>query len=343
MLTRSYGMCYLGAWLDACALWRMYYPHQNFPGSSFFCFASRPDWNRIASADVVVVQRCCTKPQYDFIHTCQVLGQRVIYDIDDDVWNLPEYNPAHAQLNQMRSGFNACMQLVDLITVSTKTLAKEVKRNVRHMVNTKTKKEIPIIVCENRIDERLYAPSLKSAQLTVGWSGSSSHVGDLPLTVPALLAAVTEHPEVQIEFRGCDASPELKKLPNFRHKLWTPVAEFSARMPVWGWHIAMAPLTDHKFNASKSCIKMMEAAYCRIPCLASWVKPYDDFTSHDPELRWLLCAGPSAWEPKLRELINDEGRRTDLGERMYRVMHEHYSFNRVHEGWETAFETVRAL
>lgn len=297
----------------------------------------------IAGCDVVVVQRCCTQPQFQFIATCRQLGAKIIYDLDDDVWDLPEYNPAHAILTKMKDGFINCIQLTDLVTTSTKTLAKRIRKNVKNMRNMVTGKEIPIVVCENWIDERLYATPMKRPQFIVGWSGSSSHAGDLALVTDALLTAVTERPDIQIEFRGCEPDESLRKIRNFYHRPWCAVAEFSARMPVWGWSIGLAPVTDHPFNDAKSSIKLMESAYCRIPCLASWVKPYDDFTSHDPELRWLLCARPSAWKTKLRELIHDDARRDDLGTRAYNVLHEHYSFSREHPGWAEAIRKVREL
>ena len=243
----------------------------------------------------------------------------------------------------MRQGFIDCIRFTDLVTTSTKTLKKRIRSNVKNMVNIATGKEIPIVVTENWMDERLYATPVKRPQFIIGWSGSSSHVGDLLMVSDALRSVAEERPDAFIEFRGCEPDETLRSMRNFYHKPWTAVAEFSARMPVWGWSIALAPLTDHPFNDSKSCIKMVEAAYCRIPCLASWQKPYDDFTSHDPELRWLLCAGPSAWKPKLRELLNDDARREDLGQRMYNVMHEHYSFAQQHPGWTEAFQRVRNL
>jgi hypothetical protein len=343
LLTRNHSICFLGAWLDGCALWRMYYPHQNLAGSGFYCFANRPNFDVIAGSDIVVVQRCCTKTQFDFIGTCRALGAKIVYDLDDDVWDLPESNPAHGPLTAMRNGFISCIQITDLVTTSTKTLKKIVRSRVKRMTNRATGKEIPIVVAENWLDQRLYASPRKKAKFIVGWSGSSSHVEDLMLVSDALQSVATENPDAEIEFRGCEPAAELKKMHNFFHRPWCAVAEFSARMPVWGWSIALAPLTDHPFNASKSGIKMYEAAYNRIPCLASWVKPYDDFVSHDPELRWLLCAGPSAWKPKLRELLNDADRRNDLGERMYNVLTEHYTFNRPHPGWAEAFERVRNL
>ena len=100
MLERNNSVCFLGAWLDACSLWRFYYPHQNIPGSSFYFFANQPNFDVIAGCDVLVVQRCCSLPQFNFINTCRALGSRIIYDPDDDVWDLPEYNPAHKPLQR---------------------------------------------------------------------------------------------------------------------------------------------------------------------------------------------------------------------------------------------------
>ncbi len=144
------------------------------------------------------------------------------------------------------------------------------------------------------------------------------------------------------EFRGCVLAEDsrIAKVPGFRHVLWTQVAEYAARMPIWGWSIALAPVQDVPFNDSKSAIKMCEAGYCGIPCLASWVKPYDEFTSKDSELRWLLCTTPSAFERKLRILIHEPERREELGRRMRAVVDAHYSYNRPHEGWEKALELV---
>src|ERR1017187_10409051 len=127
-------------------LWRMYYPHQNLPGSSFYCFANQPNFDVIAGCDIVVVQRCCSEAQYRFIHTCKALGAKIIYDLDDDVWDLPESNPAHIPLTRMREGFVQCIQLTDLVTVSTRVLAKRVKTNLRDLRSRATGKPIPIVV-----------------------------------------------------------------------------------------------------------------------------------------------------------------------------------------------------
>lgn len=340
MLRRDNAVVFLGAWLDACSLWRLYMPHLSMPGSTFFCFIQKPDFSVIAGNDVCVVQRCCTMPQFEFLKTVAALDMRIIYDLDDNVWEIPETNPAHAMLSQHRDGFNACIRMVDVVSVSTKSLAQAVRKHVKQMTNARTGREIPIVVAENRIESRMFVPACKpSSKVVVGWAGSTSHIGDLPLIEAALLSAATDNPNIGIEFRGLDvvADSPLKQLPNYSFKYWTPVAEFGCRMPLWGWSVALAPVTAHVFNEAKSCIKMLEAAWCKIPCLASWVRPYDEFCSRDRDLRWLLCPAPSAWDRKLRDLVNDEAMRDYYGQKMHEVMLKYYSLDRPHEGWGEVF------
>lgn len=343
MLERKNSVVFIAPWIDACSLWRLYMPHLAMPGSSFFCFAQRPDFSVITPADVCVVQRCCTAQQLEFLRMMPVLGIQVIYDLDDNVWDVPKYNPAHEVLMRNREGFNACIRMVDVVTVSTKTLAKVVRKHVKFMVNARTGREIPIVVCENRIEERMFVAPVKNEKVIVGWAGSSSHIGDLDVVEEAIISCASEFPDVRFEFRGCEPpeASKLRKLSAFQHRLWTPVPEFGARMPLWGWSVALAPVTDHEFNASKSCIKMVEAAYCGIPCLASAVRPYEEFCGRDKELGWLLCTVPGTWKRKLRELLNDKARREELGRRMYDVMKQHYCYDKPHEGWDAAITMAR--
>lgn len=344
MLKRKNAVVFIAAWNDACALWRLYMPHLAMPGSSFFCFgSSMPDLGLVLGNDTLVVQRCCSQAQLEFILTASKMGMKVIYDLDDDVWDLPEYNPAHGPLKQARQGFSTCIRFVDAVTVSTRTLRKAVIKNVKEMKNARTGQEIPVIVVENKMLLPMFVEPVKPERPTIGWAGSSSHIGDLPLVEDAILSVCAERPETKVQFRGCapDEKSALRKLKNFEFKMWTPVAEFASRMPRWGWSIALAPVTDHPFNSSKSCIKVLEAAYCGIPCLASWVRPYEEFAAHDPELQWLLCAGASNFKKKLRELVFDDARREELGRRSREALLKHYSLDLYgHPDWQRILESI---
>lgn len=341
-MKRQNSVVFIAAYTDACALWRLYMPHIAMPESGFFYFEQKPDWTKIAGYDRVVVQRCCTNAQYEFLRVCQALGMKIIYDLDDNVWEIPKYNPAYGAFNAYRLGFNACIRMVDVVTVSTRVLGQAVRKHVGHrqMFNLVTGKPIPIVVAENRIEERLFVRPAQPDPLLVGWAGSSSHIGDLDLVEDAIEQCAAEFPAMQFEFRGCVLAEDsrIRNVPGFRHKLWTPVAEYAARMPIWKWSVALAPVHDLPFNASKSAIKMVEAGYCGIPCLASHVQPYADFCAKDRELRWLLCVTAGQFTRKLRELLNEPERRAELGARMRAVVDAHYSYNRPHEGWTEALE-----
>lgn len=316
----------------------------NLPGSSLFCFPEKPNFDLISSHDTVVVQRCCLKHQFEALRIFQQLEMKIVFDLDDDVWDIPPMNPAAGILGQLREGFAACIQMVDVVTVSTKTLAKIVQKRVPNLVNLHKRKEIPIIVVENKIDPKLFAkPIIPSEQIVVGWAGSSSHLEDLLLIAPVIEKLAHDYPRVIFEFRGQQPPDSLASLPNVRHIGWAPVAEFAARMPLWGWSIAMAPVTDHPFNHSKSPIKMVEAAYCGIPCVASWVTPYQDFTHWDKRLQWLLAPNQASWEIRLRGLIEDEALRLDLGARAQAVALAQYSWETPHEGWKQVASILNAL
>src|SRR5579872_122382 len=209
MLERKNAIVFLAPSIDAVALWRLYMPHLAFPGSSFASFSNTPDFSKIVGNDIVVVQRCCLQSQFDFIRMASSVGMKIIYDLDDNIWDLPDYNPAQAMLNAARNGFNVCMRMVDLITVSTKTLEKVVRKNVKTMINARTGQDIPIVVAENRLYRPMFTEARRLPRLTVGWAGSSSHIGDLPLVERALLTAAAEHPDdLDIEFRGCVLKPD---------------------------------------------------------------------------------------------------------------------------------------
>ena len=316
-------------------------PYAEMEGTSFFAF-TQPIFQLILDKDIAVVQRCYSQAQYNFIRACRNAGMKVIMDLDDDMWHIPPHNPAYEMLGKCKQGFAACMQIVDVITVSTKPLARIVQSIIK-----KTPK--PVIIAENRISTRLFARPRKKNEITVGWGGSLSHqgfsgqrgTGDLGLVEEAIADIAAEEPDVIFEFRGAVPDPTVFRTQNVHHHAGVPVAEYAARMPVWGWHIALAPLTADEFNQSKSCIKMVEAGYCGIPCLASSVEPYDRFASFDAELRWLLCHRPADWAQKLRILIHEPERREELGQRMHRVTMQHFSMSKEHEGWQAAFAAAR--
>jgi len=319
----------------------MYMPYTDLANTSFFAFTV-PKFQLIVDKDVAVVQRCYTQGQFDFIRSCRHAGMRIIMDLDDDVWHIPPHNPAFDVLSKCKQGFVECMKIVDAVTVSTKRLARVVASSMK-------KHPVPIIVVENRINKKLFAAPKKHPQLTVGWGGSLSHqgfkgqkgTGDLGIIEGVITKLAAECPDTRFEFAGAMPDQSVFATPNVFQRAGVPIAEYGARMPVWGWHISLAPLTADEFNESKSSIKMVEAGYCGIPCLATHSEPYQRFVGFDSELRWLLCRTEEQWIEKLRTLIHEPAMREELGRRMRTVTDKHFSFDKRHEGWDKAFAAAQ--
>src|ERR1700688_3005870 len=101
-------------------------PYIAVPNSAFFLFMQQPKYELLAGFDTIVIQRACLEQQMTFIKICRQLGLRIIYDLDDDIWDIEKTNPAYGVLKKVQDGFAACIVMSDVVTVSTKHLQRVV-------------------------------------------------------------------------------------------------------------------------------------------------------------------------------------------------------------------------
>lgn len=330
---------FLPAGLDACALYRMYMPHLRIPDSMFLLRLDRLDVREIRDYEVIVVQRQATIQNLNAMQLLRKIGKKVIYDLDDNMWSVPAANPGAKIINQMRQGFEVCARESHLITVSTRGLKAAVQYALPDL-----KQEI--LVTPNGVDLDWLQPSCldkNDGLVVVGWGGSNTHSEDVREAWSVLPGLVEKHQHLWLEFIGEEPPKGLERHPRVRLKNWVPVAEYMNRLPGWGWDISLGPLVENKFNRSKSCIKMLEAAAMKIPCLASNVQPYAEFCAlGGKELEWLLCDNRRQWETKLEKLIVDVDYRKYMGQLMYENAKKHFSMEVLKENWKYAIRKAAA-
>ena len=343
MSIETYGksIAFLAGGVDACALWRAWTPYINMPNSGFYYQFKAED---VLTHDYVMVQRLGLQNNLTAMKGLRSVDMKIIYDLDDFLWDVPDWNPHVELLRQVAHGYSVCLKHSDVATVSTYPLKKAILKHHKHdLINVLTGKEIEIVVCPNKIDTRIVAPYQERDELIVGWAGSNTHEKDFDIIMPALQRLIVEFPQVVFEFAGW--MPEvLKQHSNTRFRYWTPVSEFFTRYPRWGWSIMLAPLYSHPFNNCKSANKMSEAAAIGVPCLASNETPYIDWCrTGDADLNWLLCHGTETWYTKLKTLIVDEQRRKTLGQLCKQNVDENHSWKGEHKGWDRVFEILETL
>jgi len=251
---------------------------------------------RFALGDVATATRVSTH--------ARAIGARLIYDLDDDLINLPRSHPDAAVLRPLAKVVRYMLDIADVVWVSTS-----------HLANSLASLRPDARVMENRLDERLwaYAPhALPSRQnpIRILAMGTATHDRDFALIVPALTRLKREYQDrLVIEVLGMTSQsslPEgvsrigaptsaLRSYPSFVQ--WLTTAQPS-------WHIGLAPLLDTNFNASKSAIKAMDYSALGLAVLASDTSVYRGSLA-DGTTGCLVPNTPADWYDALDRMVRD--------------------------------------
>lgn len=204
---------------------------------------------------------------------------RLIYELDDDLFNVPASNPVHSHFakRETREVILACMSRADVITTSTAQLAGQVERELWSYGATVKRIEIipnalPHIAYRHEPKETL--PGLETV---IGWAGSSTHEEDFDEVVQHLGRLlrrnedVTFHVICQRLFTSIAHSVPRDQL---LHTPWVrPMETYYAALD--SFDVGIIPLRPSVFNRSKSDLKFLEYAARRIPVIASNCGPYE--------------------------------------------------------------------
>lgn len=324
----------------------MFVPHLHTPDSIFSYSHKAMNFEEINKCRVAVVQRLCTLENLKAIDMMKSRGLKLVYDLDDNMWRIPQSNPAYDMSKKLRMGFAHCALQCDVLTVSTYPLKLAAKEElVRY---NKGRRKMPNIeVVENCIDFDWFKPlpiRLRSEEtVTVGWAGTNSHVGDVAKVFQLLPQALDRFPKMRLEIVGLPATSALASHPRFKQRNFVPVSEYPARWASWQWDMSLAPLEDNTFNRSKSNIKMLEAGAMGIPCLVSPSVAYRDFITNSGDTgrtellrRHVLCEGPADWTRNLAALVQDAPLREAVGASMMAAARR-FDIKKGIEKWASIF------
>ena len=250
------------------------------------------------------------------IDHCRSTGIRLIYDLDDDLLEVPSTHPEAARLAALAPAVARMLAGADRVTVSTAALARRIGR-VR----------ADVVVLENALDERLWGDPWagrlrRGGVVRVLYMGTATHGADFAMVAPALERLHRAFPgQIAFDMIGVTATGDL---PVWVNRVSPPVAAASYPGFVnWivqqgAWDIGIAPLRRDRFNDAKSAIKAMEYAALGLPVIASAVPAYRGSVAdglggmlvgntetewfgalsrlvRDPVLRARLAAGGRAW------------------------------------------------
>ena len=231
----------------------------------------------------VVFQRSASQQQYEIIKYMkqQFPSVPIIYEIDDNIIDIPEWNFAAKFFNDNAAIIKNILRTVDGISTSTHFLKKEF---------LKYNKNIKVV--ENHLPQYLWGKvvcQVKETQKSrILYAGSANHFaqhgvgGDFS---KELIDFVIKTSDVyQWVFVG-GIPIELKNNNNIEYYDWVPVISFPSFIKSLECDIMLAPLEINNFNKSKSNIKALESVACGIPLISTRIEPYKNLSmvSDTPE------------------------------------------------------------
>ncbi|HDK42238.1 MAG TPA: glycosyltransferase [Candidatus Moranbacteria bacterium] len=272
---------------------------------------------RIGGSDVIVFQLQTDAMIAEIIPVCKEAGIPVVMDMDDDLLNVPEWNPSYFDLGRKFSNafisndgrkmnvknnieklktIRQILRDVSLITVTGKGL-----RNAYSRYNK-------VKILPNSVDPKKIKPSKRSGMFSkkvrIFWQGSQTHLADLG-NIKGVVQRVTEQfPEVQWMIWGSMYKnfATFMGIPEDRveTKETVPFADYYKQLRKIKMDIGICPLIQHSYNECKSNIKWLEYSLCGIPTVATDIITYEAIRHEETGF---LAKNNEEWFYYLAELI----------------------------------------
>jgi GT2 family glycosyltransferase/glycosyltransferase involved in cell wall biosynthesis len=266
-------------------------------------------------ADMIVTQRhavASLAAAEALVAHANRIGAELIYDLDDDLLNIPPEHPEADELTSQAAVVEYLVRHADRVRTSTQPLATELASLARR-----------VQVAGNALDERIWLQSCRQpvdryGPVRILCMGTMTHDADFTLLLPALEQIHAQFgDQIQFDLIGFVAGTDL---PGWIRRL-APTPHATRSYPGfvhwlrWAgpWDIGLAPLADTPFNACKSPIKTLDYAALGLATLASDVPAYRGSIADGPGGS-LVPNTTDAWYQALSRLIRDAAWRRGLAE-----------------------------
>jgi hypothetical protein len=318
--------------------------------------------NLLTWPDVVVFGRSYAS-QYDPVKLMRQYkdrGKRVVYDMDDDFWNVSDDNPSVLVSNAHKDQYEGMIQEADIVISPSPVLLNKFKKHFK-------KKEA--YLCPNGVDFDTYKerPHAHEDTLIVGYMGAASHWKDLQIIAEVVVELQRKHDflftiygltgeplesaiytyskilahKFQPEKRAYHESALdfYKKMEGARmwHVPFMPPELHPKTLSMCDFDIGLAPLADNEFNRGKSNIKFYEYAAVGTVTLASDVVPYNT------EVKQLAKNTEKDWKEKLERLIIDREYRAKVLAQQQEWVKKNRSLDAIGLDWELALQKKSGL
>lgn len=303
----------------------------------------------IKASDVVVLGRASSQNILDMIVTMNQWGKKVVFDLDDNLFEVSVLSPHYKDFGTMAvdfegedgskssvwkqgvNGFDAkvnrnrraffmdIVRVADCISVTTPPLEMAYRRfndNVR--------------ILPNSIDFNIWGtPPLRwgKEEVRLLYTGATNHQEDWTFVAPVLAQLQKKYPQLKIvlvgpDWKYIDAGIDYSRV---EHHGWIDFEAYPYLLKSLCCDIGIAPISKITFNDSRSSLKWLEYSALSMATVATQYGPY----RRDVEdgRTGLLVRERDEWAQALSRLIEDKAYRKQLGMDAYAHCKRHYDLN----------------
>ncbi len=271
----------------------------------------------------------------NFINKAKYFNKTVFFDIDDlvidykyvkDIRHLKSFS--QAEMDAYMDGVNRTrltLSMCDYAITTTGRLAAELQPYVKEVFINRNVASEKMVELSYTAIENLPSPVNKGRVILGYFSGSITHNEDFDLILQPIVTMMGKYENVYLKIVGFLDVPE--PLEKYKDRIIAEKFTKWERLPelIRSVDINLAPLVDTVFNEAKSENKWMEAAFVKVPTIASNVGAFKEVMNHLET--GVLCNNEEEWEKHLSELIEKESLRKSLAEN---------AFKAVSQKWMTA-------
>lgn len=289
------------------------------------------DLDKISEYDVISIYRCS---DIDIVKKISDIarknGQKLLYDIDDFIFDFDKI--AHLEFLEgeeykdfatYSKKICACMELCDILTTSTTTLAEEIRNRfpMKQVIECRNSACMEMqLLSEMSVDNN---DKHNSDRVVLGYfSGSHTHDNDWKMIENVVYNVIKINSHVELMLVGAlQIGPRLSECKE--RVMQVPFVDWQ-KLPklLRSIDINLMPLENSLFHWCKSENKWMEAGLVGIPTVASRNPELERVMTDRKDV--LFCNSESDWEKNLIEMVNDIQLRYMIGNNAKARVYEKY-------------------
>lgn len=225
----------------------------------------------------VILNRQCTTEQILCVKEIKKLGKKIIYSLDDNLFEIPTYNKAFTYYDEEKqTNALAMILMADLVLVQSEHFKS-------FLINTFDITSDTIKVIENRIPKFIWnfnkTINLSETKPKILYTGSGSYLEDSKFLCPIIEQTSDDYTWIILGMGNKIVEHLTDSKASFFNVPWVPVKEYPEKLKELQPDLMLFPKLNNEFNKSRSSGKVFEASVLQCPIICSefddgWKEPY---------------------------------------------------------------------